>query len=275
MTPSNEAEFPFENIDLDRVAIVFDAHKDKEILPWEKHRALPLPPPQSSRVAILVDGLGSSSAGTYVAEITKDLETEGFSTAVYSYGGIVTHFYQPKDTIVTEFTDHVSHLDDYVHYYRQAEDVVLVGYSFGGLVVSEWLYEQQSGVRAIKNFRGSCLVASPIRLSPTRVRYRRELVQLADARLAVDRILVGYKAWPEAVPFIASMVILRCEEDGLLHNHAYTFEDLPPDDRPSVEKTLPYTHVDIMKQPGTRRHILESVTALCEHRYPDFSDLGD
>lgn len=222
--------FPYEQVPLDRAAILVNACRDSEIA-GEDHDDLPLPASSAPRIAIILDGLCSSSGGLATAGLVQWIwEDTNFEVCVFSYKGISTQRYQPRDTVLAKFDDLVEYLDEYLAFYSQAECVVLVGYSFGGLIISEWLYRRadeiirrQTGTGTtasdprVSAFSGSCLIASPIRLRTTRVYYQHEVrSRTIEARRHISAILDGYTAVPEAIPVIAPLVLFRCETDGLL-----------------------------------------------------------
>ncbi len=258
---------PLAQVDLRRVSVLFGSVLDRPTVPLSEHVPLVIPAQDSRRVAIVVDGVGSSTAKLLVGGILPCLEEQGFATCVFNYRGMRARFYQPADTVLTRFEALVEFLSEYIAYYRAAECLVLVGYSFGGIIVSQWLFQQGSRISDLPGFRGSCLIASPIRLRPTQVHYSREHETLADARGHIQTRLAGYTALPDVVPAIASMILIRCQRDGLLAEHAYSFLDLPLEDRP-IETTLPFGHVDIIQRAELQAPLAEAVNALCERRYP-------
>jgi predicted alpha/beta-fold hydrolase len=266
-TPGQEP--PLRQVNFDQVAVVFYYHNNR-VLPEARHRDLPLPDPTTRRVVILVDGIGSSSADLHVAELIEWIPVDtGFEVCVYSYAGIATRRYQPRDTVHTPFGRLVEQLDEYVSYYANAECIVLVGYSFGGLIIGEWLYSHRdeiiAGTRAnVAGFAGSCLIASPIRLRTTMIYYEVTDPRTQDARDRISAILDGYTAEPEAVPVIAPMVVIRAKTDGLLDDRLYTFGDRPMDDRP-VEIVLDEAnHWSIPAERWLRAPLAEAIRDLCQ-----------
>lgn len=269
---------PFE-VDLGRVSVLFRQFID-ETRPQTDHTELPFPPlPNNGKVAILVDGLGSSSAGLYLDKVKDWLEEEGFAVCVFSYRGMGTRTYEPRDTVRSRLPMLVRSLNDYVEHYSGVEKLALVAFSFGGIIVSEWLYERGRSINLLPCFMGSCLIASPIRLQGSRVRYvwqPTKSTRTEEVRGYVDRYFSGYKAVPEHVPAIASMVLLWCENDEILPKELYSFEDIPIDDLPierrPFEHSLPFRHMDVTQQEELREPLIESVNALCENRMPNFGD---
>lgn len=270
--------FPYERVPLDRVAILVNAFKDLDYAD-EDHADLPLPAPSESKIAIILDGLGSSSAGLATAELADWIsEDTDFEVCVFSYKGISSQRYQPRDTVRVRFDDLVEYLDTYMEFYSRAECIVLVGYSFGGLVISEWLYrradeiiKRQSGTGTeaseprVAAFSGSCLIATPIRLRTTRVYYQHEVKsRTIDARTHISAILDGYTAEPEAVPVVAPMVLFRCETDGLLNDSVFSFADRHAEDQP-VEMIVPgVKHQNIVESPTLRAPFCSVMRMLCE-----------
>lgn len=145
---------------------------------------------------------------------------------------------------------------------------MLVGYSFGGLIVSQWLYKNKDRIirhdPAFKALRGSCLIASPIRLRTTRVYYRLESHRTEETRGYVAALLEGYTAIPEHVPVIAPMVVFRCENDRLLDESAYTFQDLPLEDRPVEFPPIPNVrHQTIVSDEQLKIGLRKALLMLC------------
>lgn len=260
---------PFAQVDLRRAAVLYGVVLDHPTIPLSAHTPLSLPPRDSHRVAIVVDGLGSSTAKLWVEGILPCLEDQGVATCAFNYRGRGAQFYQPEDTVLERFDMLVERLSEYIDYYRDAQCLVLIGYSFGGIIISQWLFQQSSRVTEIPAFKGSCLIASPIRLRSTQTYYSREPEALATARGHIQTRLAGYTAIPEAVPAIASMILIRCENDGLLSSDAYSFLDLPIQQRPTAETTLPFGHTDIIQRPELQQPLCEAVDALCAVRYPN------
>lgn len=258
---SDSSNFPYAQIEMGKVAILFEAHLE-DWRDWTEHVPLHLPPPDAEKVVIAVDGLGSSSAGLYLPLVTDYLEELGFQICNFSYRGIATHFYQPEDTAKSAFEDLVKHLGDYIQYFKAAQDIVLLGYSFGGLVIAEWLYRQAEAVQDIPALRGSILLASPIRIRSTRIKYRRELEKTKGGRAQIANILWGYTAIPEHVPPIASLFVFRCARDGLLDSQAYSFADLPAEHRP-IEEELDADHTSILSLVEMYELVMQSAGLLC------------
>jgi len=230
-------------IDMRGVAILFNRYKRVAVAGIEQH-CLPLPLPSGERVAIVVDGIGSSSRQLWMRTPIRYLEELGFAVCVFSYRGIDTPFYEPRDTVRDNLNQLVGFLDEYVDFYRSAELIILVGYSFGGMVVSEWLSRNRSNLRDAENFRGSCLIASPIRLTASRIWYSDEPAKLKEARDRVSGVLDAYTALPETVPSVAPLTVIRSNADGMLDVSAYSFADLNGCVRP-YEVTVPASHLAI------------------------------
>lgn len=265
---SQGESFPVEQVDLGRAAIIVDRYMDATT-PLITHTPLPLPPTDTTgRVVILVDGIGSSSVGLATREANDWLSDDGFHTCIFSYRGLDSRFYQPQDT-VRNLSELAYLLDEYVVYYSSAESVVVVGYSFGGLVVAQWLFDRGASIVELENFDGTCLVASPIRLRMSNIHYLQDTTRHVQARERVGDILSGYTAIPEQLPLIAPLELIRSVEDGLLHDSVYTFQDRPLEDRPKSEHPLPFSHFEIIARPELKKPLLESVRAFCEGRDPD------
>ncbi len=257
----DESSSAFQPLEMGKVAILVDHFKNDE-RPWSQHTALPMPPSNCETAVLMVDGVGSSSAGLRVGRLVHQIDDAGFNPCVFSYRGIISHFYQPSDTVHAKFDDLVHHLDEYVEYYSHVRCLVLVGYSFGGVVVSEWLYRREDSLKALPGFKGVCLIASPVRVQATRVRYARPYERLSQARGYIQSMLDGYTTRPEQLPSITSMISIFCGHDGLLDDDAYSFDDRPLEDRP-IQLRLPYTHDDIVRQPALGERVLEALNALC------------
>lgn len=276
-------EFPYEQLALDHVAILFDLVKDK-VDPPAQHRDLPLPEPPVGNVVIALDGIGSSSAGLAIADLVDWIQADtDFDVCVFSYLGLPSRRYEPRDTVRTDFDRLVQYLDQYIARYANADCIVLLGYSFGGLIISEWLYRhrreflQQQGQDApvagassgIGAVRGSALITSPIRLSTTRVFYRHQFKR-GQGPVFVSALLEGYTAIPEAVPVIAPMVLFIAEDDGLLHQGAYTFRDRSLEDRPgeillrSRGQKDPTTHFNIVIDSRLRTYLKDVLPTFCK-----------
>lgn len=276
--------FPYEQVALDRAVILFDLVKDR-VDPIEDHRELPLPDPPVRSIVIALDGIGSSSAGLAIANIIDwiSLDTD-FEVCVFSYQGFGTRHYDRRDTVRTDFDDLVQALDRYIEYYADADCIVLLGYSFGGLIVSEWLYRNRMAIftsepvttdeeshsnPGTSSVRGSCLVASPIRLSTTRVYIRHSYKRAAGGQRSVSAIVEGYTAIPEEIPGIAPLMHFIAEDDGLLDASAYTFADRPLADRPaevvveSLSDDPPTNHQNIVDAPKLRDHLAPALAGLC------------
>lgn len=272
LTSHDRDDFPYERLGLDKVAILFDKYKN-EAFPNSEHSSLPLPGPESEWVVIVLDGIGSSSAGLAIQKIvewlTRAENHHQFSVCVFSYLGRSTRTYEPRDTVHSDLGDLVAYLDDYLDYYSRAKCIVLVGYSFGGLIISEWLYKHRheliAPAAAYTAFKGSCLIASPVRLRTTRVYYRSDSPKTAETRGYISAILDNYTAIPEHVPAIAPMVLFRCDSDRLVGEGAYTFMDLPPDDRPVEKIVLDSRHQTIIAKPELKDPLLDAISALCAH----------
>lgn len=150
---------PMFHIKLKLVQLVNLAMKRREP-PLRKHVALSLPRPSSQRVAIVVDGLGSSSASRSTDHVAKWLEEANWATCRYSYAGIRTHFYEAKDTLPEDFKRLAAILNDYVTYYTDADELILIGYSLGGMIIWRWLHECKVMGSFPNNVHGCCLIAS-------------------------------------------------------------------------------------------------------------------
>jgi hypothetical protein len=249
-------------IDMRGVAILFNRYKSMGVDGIERH-CLSLPSPTSGRVAIVVDGIGSSSRQLWMRRPIRYLEEMGFDVCVFSYRGIDTPYYEPRDTVRDNLNQLVGHLDDYVEYYRNAECLLLTGYSFGGMVVSEWLSRDNGSISAADNFRGSCLIASPIRLTSSRIYYSDEPEKFKDARSRVWGILDDYTSLPETVPSVAPLAVIRSDADGVLDVSAYSFADVINRVRP-YEATVPASHLAIPECDTLEPIFKDAIQALCE-----------
>lgn len=245
---------------------------------------LPPDPDQDEEyVAIVVDGLGSSSAHLFVDKVIQWIEDEPhFKPCVFSYRGFGTRGYHAIDTVTVGFDFLANELDKYVYHYSKAKYLVLIGYSLGGLIVSEWIYRNRDNIydwhtrgwdankpEPGNGFVGTCFVASPLRVSSTSIRYDRTEPQPGTrgsvARGRISDIVGGYTAEPKVIPLITPMVVLRCERDTFLDDSLFTYEDLPDDERP-VEIPIPdVVHDTIQRDESiTRGELIAAITALCE-----------
>jgi len=262
----DDAVFPYNKISLDKVAILFDRCIENEE-PLDRHTALPLPPPTTRRVAILLDGICSSSTGLSLSQPARWIEDDticGLEVCVFNYTGISSRFYQERDTVHADFDTLVQYLDEHVDYYKNAQQLILVGYSFGGLIISEWLYRHRDDIQEVSNLRGVCFVASPIRVQGTRVHYERERLRTKEARDHVSLLIKGYTAIPEHIHRITPTIIFRCETDNVLDVAAYTFADLEVESRPLVELEIDsgVNHQTIVVSRDLKRELLKVLAIL-------------
>ncbi|MHB8577228.1 MAG: hypothetical protein ACYDCQ_18100 [Dehalococcoidia bacterium] len=113
-----------DRFDLRGAATLFTNFADKTDPP-ERHTPLPLPPVTSLRVAIVVDGLGSSSAGLLLRDVVERLEADGFAVCVVCYRGPGTDTYDQRDVVLSSLDTLVDYLDHYVGRYRKASCLLL------------------------------------------------------------------------------------------------------------------------------------------------------
>lgn len=151
-----------------------------------------------------------------------------FDVCEYSYQGIDCRRYTPTDTASTDLTTLVEQLNDYVQHYSQSEKVVLVGYSLGGLVASQWAHLYKND---FDNVASLILVASPVRLKSDRAFCSKRDEYNEAVCLHLEEFLDQYTVNPESLHTLLPVTILRCETDELLNDCVYQFSDRPRRDR--------------------------------------------
>lgn len=204
-------------------------------------------------------------------------QSKSFDICVYSYRGIEhvrsrqEHVYQPSDTVLTNLAVLTKNLDDYIRYYSGSPCIALLGYSFGGLIITNWLYARMDRLLTggIPAFKGSCLIASPIRIHPTRISYGDIQDKRAEARRMVTVLLEGYNGVGDLVTALAPMKIFRCRRDNLLGDGFYTFADLPEVSQPTGgEKVIEATHQTIFLDESWAGDLVDEFKRVCGLRPP-------
>lgn len=222
-------------------------------------------------VAVLVDGFCSTTAGDGLRvrfTVQPIFEASGLKPAILCYKKRAT-MYNPSDTISVSFDELVDIIDRLVRRFKSARHVILLGYSFGGLIVSEWLYEAHRDGVLPDNIAGAFYVASPIRLSGTAIRYR--VGAREDAKEAISKRVEFYRARPEVVVRIAPTVIIRCESDRVIADEMYSLNSISsavlPDEFRPPEYAIPNVdHFTILAEQSTIepyiRHEVSQMLAL-------------
>lgn len=230
-------------------------------------------------VAILLDGIGSSSDYGHLDSLIARIEAEssGFEVRVFSYKGKDNPAYIPKDTVETDFYELVELLDEYVKLYSDAECVVLIGYSLGGVIATQWLHNQatmlnqsrteSNGKSALESDLGVSeliLIASPVLLNPSLIDYEYTHEKYDCARSRLDSILGKYTADPTVLHEYVPLTILRCDHDGVIHNSAFKFDDCKKDNRRFVCPPIQATHRTIATIKETQDHVIARLNKKCE-----------
>ena len=176
MTAENEVPPPFQQVrraDLSGAAVLFQRYAEATDKP-DSAPPLPLAPVDAARVAIVVDGVGSSSARLHCSGVVAALGSAGFTVTVFSYSELSVEFYDPRDVVRANLDSAVERLDEYIGRYLGSECLLLIGYSFGGFVIAEWLFRQSAHLRDLPGLKGVILVASPVRLNAGQIWFGQE-----------------------------------------------------------------------------------------------------
>lgn len=235
----------------------------------------------AENVAIVIDGMGSEFPGGHVSILVDAIrdETE-FKVRRFSYKGIEHECYTQRDTIQTPVDHLVAYLDQYVHHYSEAKRIVLIGYSLGGLIVSEWMHRRQQKIAhkelesssinnemAIRNIEAVCLVASPIRIRELPLDFphydcaNAEPIRI-EARDCLSTLLGELTFDPGSLHLILPLYIFRCKKDILLDDRAYKF-DQEPDSGIRQEKPVPpFTHFSIIRRPDGFAALLDHLKSM-------------
>lgn len=248
-------------------------HSDEDHKPMLRARV------HAKRVAIVLDGTGSSSARLYTNDVIECVQMAGFKVTVFSYQGPNSHRYEPRDTLRTGLSALVDHLDKYIAEYSTAENIVLIGYSLGGLIATEWMYRYRDEIelRQAKHRKsqaetsnraisGMFLLASPIRICGRGVTYSRDSPNLEGIKGCLSTILAEYTADLVGLPLNVPLVLLRCENDKVIDDSVYTFDDCETDDLLEEFPIENTSHMRIPTNASALATLKKQLTSKCGSR---------
>lgn len=271
--------FPYTKVPLDSLSHFVNKYLEDSTDITAQKPVNAAPAKDTQCVAILIDGMGSESGdngyfGNLVDRIPKET---GFKVCMFSYRGIDNPRYTPRDTVCTKLDDLVKHLDDYVTYYSESKCIVLIGYSLGGLIASEWLYRHRREMQRHEVLDGELsqtvtnrgideliLIASPVRMKTDRIEFNNHKAKYNDARKTLLGILAQYTAEPELLHTITPVTVLRCENDRLIPDCVITFQDRPKDSRRvEVPPIAGVIHGSIASNTETHDKTIPRLSARC------------
>ena len=209
----------------------------------------------AKRVVLMVDGMGSSSAGLYLGRVGESIEHRfEADVCIFNYAGFDARFYYPEHTVLVPFEELLYEFERYVQRYRSAEQLVLIGYSKGGLVVREYLWRKFQSGTLQPNVVGCCLIASPISLNAF-AHLPFAALQGQDAARSSIEDLVATFSDTTGMPFWdRHTLVCRSERDGLLPDCVYEPAPHPLMEDHASPRT---THASIIAAPSTQRYLMK------------------
>lgn len=212
------------------------------------------------KVVIVIDGLGSSTATNSTSTLVGKLDSDVLGVCEFCYTGITVGRYERSDTVRHDLHEVVDFLDGHIRHHSQAKSIVLVGYSLGGLIASQWVHSHKEDTG---NVTGLCLIASPIRLKASRVAAPTNCGEYPFGCQHLDTMLSQYTTDPEALHDILPMEVFRAEVDVLLSDNVYHFNDRQTSDRPTQHPPFANTdHWKILDDKYLHAKVVECVTKL-------------